>query len=106
MAVEGRLMRKITEDRFALIQSIHPAAKIEVRDGVEVAVLREYDIESDIVREIIAGEIVRDGSKPKFAPGDVLHPGEPNECRIVDPFDPATWFTPVRKRDDGEGEPV
>jgi hypothetical protein len=100
-------MRKITEDRFALIQSIHPAARIEVRDGAEVVVLREYDIEHDIVREIIAGEIVRDGSKPKFAPGDVVNPGKPNEARIVDPFDPATWFgTTPRKPLDPEGEPA
>jgi hypothetical protein len=100
-------MRKITEDRFDLICSITPGVRVEQRDGKEVVVIRQYDFASDIIREITVGELVRDEAKPKFMPGDVVNPGQPNEAHIVDPLERFISDRVVkRNKPDGESEPA
>lgn len=51
-------MKQVTEDRLELIRLSHPNVRIEHRDGKEVVIIPQYDIDTDRSWEITL-ELVR-----------------------------------------------
>ncbi|CAA2139579.1 hypothetical protein [Hyphomicrobium sp. ghe19] len=87
-------MKTITPERFEIIKLSHPNAEIQIRNGVEVAVIPTYDANNDTIGEVVM-KLDREGVTPKLKPGDVIqHTKNGSFMDIVDPF---TKFLKIRK---------